>query len=69
MTVFATILDRAFNHGSDARIRGDARKTPYPYDSPEAIHWRKGWDHVDLYWGVDSVGPVPQLPKARGTFA
>lgn len=56
---------RAFNLGSDARIRGDSL-----WDDPYAggiltQFWRQGWHDVDQHWGAWAKGPVMVLPEVR----
>lgn len=45
---------RAFNMGSDARIRGASRKAnPFHHceEGTEYFAWRDGWNDADLFWG------------------
>lgn len=59
---------RAFNRGSDARLRGEPM-TANPYPSTTAIsehaYWRMGWQSVDQEWGSRSrpgrywIRPLP----------
>ncbi len=56
------MLARAFNRGSDARLRGEpAHANPYPEGEPPHLLWRQGWQDVDLYWGADARWPVTPL--------
>lgn len=55
---------KAFNEGSDARIRGRlVIDNPYGGDVELGNQWRAGWWDVEKYWGAWAKKPVAPLPK------
>jgi ribosome modulation factor len=66
-----SVIDQAFNKGSQARIEGTPRSenplgTGHSSDARAA--WWAGWDHVDRNWGRASkraVAPLVSVRKAR----
>jgi hypothetical protein len=62
---------RAFNAGSDARIRGlPVTANPFTATGGHGLHeqWRFGWAHVDREWGRDAKWPVPQLMPVEEAY-
>lgn len=60
--------DAAFNAGSDARLSG-LPLGANPYQEGDGLYrfWRRGWRHVDLFWGVDGRGVARRL-RTVGCF-
>lgn len=53
----------AFNAGADARIAGLAiEANPCPPESREYIHWRRGWNDCNEYFGDDAKWECMDLP-------
>lgn len=56
-------LNRAFNVGCDARLRGRLPTAiPYRRYSILAFYWGRGWEDVHRHWGEASRVPVRPLP-------
>ena len=63
------ILNRCFNEGSDARLRGEPLTACPYYGSDQRDYYRMGWMDVEMNWGEKSMYPVKPLPKVNGMFA
>lgn len=59
-------INRAFNLGSDARIKGKPpQANPFEgYNSTLAYWWRQGWYDAERYWGRENRA-ARQLPPVR----
>jgi len=53
---------RIFGEGCDARLSGRPLASN-PYGDDYGRVWRKGWKHVNDFWGIDSRRPVKELPR------
>jgi ribosome modulation factor len=63
--------NRAFNLGSDSRLRGDpASANPY-IGKPERATWLAGWRDVHAFWAswVRARSGIKPLPPVRYTRA
>lgn len=59
-----SLLARAFNEGSDARLKGiPLREQQLTGLLQFDRYWRMGWHHVDLSWGSGARWSVKALPE------
>jgi hypothetical protein len=57
---------RAFNLGSDARLKGrSATTSPYLPGTAQNVAWRAGWLDVENHWGEKAFWNVRPLPAIR----